>query len=410
MLKIPVYLRNGVYYFHTRIGSKQFKRSLLTSDKRLATIKALQLLNALHMDEFRKFKIDIANGVFESSDENDHRRMMETLDTIDKIGVMRISNPHSEKHSLSKPANKLPSLRLPELVDKFFDLKKQLRPATVTSYRNTVNEFAGFLGNQYLCEIIHSDVTRYQEHLAKINQPRTIDNKMAVLSALFNFAIKQGYYFDKNPAADRMLMSRNDKLKGGYKIFEDIEICSIFRKDYLAIHKEKDPDFYWCIMLGLITGCRISEITSLQVSQVKDVPVPHIKITDSKTLAGVREVPLHQSVYEELKTFLPSKGKIFKYKERLGKGSGNAVGQKFKRYMHEIGVVRDGLVLHSLRKYLNDRMQKKDGVQIEARCQFFGHELENVNATVYATEYSLQDLAKLTLLTQQKVLDMIKFA
>jgi integrase len=413
MLNIPVYPRNGIYYLHTRINGKQVKRSLLTSDKRLATIKALQYLNALYMpfdpDKIRKFNIDIANGIYQADGEDDHRRMIETLDTIGKIGIFKkTQTPPLEAPSCSKPANELPSLRLPELVDKFFNLKKQLKPATATSYRNAANEFAGFLGNPYIYKIGNSDITRYQEHLSKTNHTRTIDNKMGVLSTLFNFAIKQGYYFEDNPAKGRMIMNKKDKARGGYESFENIEISSIYRKDYLQTHKLKDPDFYFCILLGLITGCRISEITSLEVSQIKAEPVPHINIVDSKTMAGVRKVPIPQSVYNELKTFMPAKGKIFKYKDRLGKGSGNAVSQKFKRHMLAIGVLRDKLVFHSLRKYLNHFMLS-EAVQIEARCQFFGHELDNVNVTTYAREYTIQDLAKLALEPQQKILDMIKY-
>lgn len=49
MLRLPIYLRFGSYYLHTRIGCKQFKRCLYTSDKTQAIIRAVKIFEALEM-------------------------------------------------------------------------------------------------------------------------------------------------------------------------------------------------------------------------------------------------------------------------------------------------------------------------------------------------------------------------
>jgi hypothetical protein len=49
MLNLPVYTRNGMYYFHTRIDNHQIKRSLNTKDPQLAMIRASDLLKVIEM-------------------------------------------------------------------------------------------------------------------------------------------------------------------------------------------------------------------------------------------------------------------------------------------------------------------------------------------------------------------------
>ncbi|OQW69538.1 MAG: hypothetical protein BVN34_04280 [Proteobacteria bacterium ST_bin12] len=411
MLKLPVYARNGQYYFHTRYENHQIKRSLNTKDPAIAMIRALELLKVIDMTidlkKIKKYEIDLGRGVFKSNGREDHADMMDALANIDRIGLkVQHTSPPTPKHGgdeLKAPIG----LRLPEVVEKFFNLKKQLKPATALQYKKTVNEFAGYSGNQYISEYDNSDVTRYMDHLATFNEPRTIDNKIGILNTIFNFAIKQGYYFKDNPAAERRLMSKKDRAKGGYGIFEAEEIQQIFKSEYLQTFKQEDPDFYYCILTALVTGARASEITSLEISQLKDVP-PHIVIRDSKTVAGIREIPLPQALYDELKTFATGKTKMFRYLELEGKGSGNAVGKKFKRHLVKLEIIRNKLVLHSLRKFFNNSM-KSEKVPIEARCQMVGHEFENINNTIYSNQFTIKELTDLVNPVQANILKLIKF-
>lgn len=409
MLNIPVYVRNGIYYLHTRINQQQVKRSLNTRDANIAIIRALELLKVIDMaidpDKIKKYEIDLCRGVFKSDGAEDHKNMLEALSNIDKIGVFKkTQSPPAPK---GEPLKSVTGLRLLELLEKFFTLKKNLKPATVMSYKKTVNEFAGFTSNQFITDYDGSDITRYMEHLSTFNEPRTIDGKIGTLNTIFNFAIKQGYYFKDNPASERRLMTKRDRAKTGYAIFEAEEIKEIFKPEYMEIFRNKDTDFYYCILLALITGARASEITSLELSQLKDDP-PHFRIRDSKTVAGIRGIPIPEFLLNELKAYGAGKDKLFRYEQLEGKGTGNAVGKKFKRHMDFLNITRDKLVFHSLRKFCNEFL-KMEGIQIEARCQFLGHELDNVNATTYAREYKLQDLAKLVNPVQLKILELIKY-
>ena len=290
-------------------------------------------------------------------------------------------------------------------------LRTNLKPATVLSYKNTVQEFSAFLKAPFIVDIGVGDVTRYQEFLSvKSNGLRTIDNKVATLRAIFNFAKKQGYYFADNPAQDRKLLTKRDKVKSGYAIFTVEEIKTVYAADFLKTQRKKSPDYTWALTLALVSGCRISEITSLTAKQVrKDQGFLTLSITDSKTLAGIREVPIPIEILEMgFDQFLHGKtGQIFKYKIKNGKGSGNAVGKMFRRHLTSVKIENEKLVFHSLRKFANDYFQK-NGVDFEPRCQFFGHEIDSVNVNYYTNKYTAKQLFELTGKAQLELLNFAK--
>lgn len=401
MLNLPVYLRGTTYYLHTRVYGKQVKRSLGTSDKKTAMIVAGRLLSQLVPMTIKKYEIDLQRGVLKSDGPEDHARMMDALETLGKLNPVR-------PHPPGEPPKEKVGLRLPDVVDKLFQLKKQLKPATALAYKNASNEFAGFINNPIITEIDVGDITRYQEHLSTFNSPNTIDNKTRVLTSIFNFAKTQGYYFKDNPAAGRNLMTAKQKIQSGFDIFESDEIRKIFGNEF-KIQKRKDPDFYYVCLLAVVSGCRVSEITGLVKENLRPNPVPHVKIKDSKTVAGVRSIPIPSNIFEELREFSKyktEKEQIFKYQMRLGKGSGNAVGQKFGRHLDKIGIENDKLVFHSLRKFFNDRCLN-GGVAFEPRCQILGHEVDHVNIGSYSKKFSVEDLEKIISPVQHKILDLI---
>jgi len=317
------------------------------------------------------------------------------------------------KESSLDRATSTKSLTLLELLDKYFLLKK-VKPATVLAHKNTVKEFQTFFKLKcYISDIQVGDITRFQEFLAgKGNVPRTIDGKVGYIKALLNFAIKQGYLLNqKNPAENMSLLTKRQKLSDGYLIFEPEEIKQIFSSEYYREQKKSDPDYYYVLLLGLITGCRISEITSLTKSQfqISEQNNHMIIIRDSKTSAGKREVPLPKELFDDdFKNFIDTKENfIFRYVDRKGKGSGNAVGKKFARHLSELKINRGKLVFHSLRKFLNDYFMKNE-VPYEPRCQFFGHEIESVNVATYSNKFSVDRLAEIVNQQQLKLLWIIK--
>ncbi|QIL78559.1 site-specific integrase [Diaphorobacter sp. HDW4A] len=355
-----------------------------------------------------KYEIDLSRGILKADDPDDHRQMMEALQMMQK--VQQASAPATVPQV---PQDDPTALKLGELLEKFFLLRKQLTQATAIAYRNCITELAKFLKNPPITRITPSDITRYQEFLAeKGNSVRTIDNKISIVRALYNFAKKQGYTRQENPAENRALLTKKQRLKGGYAIFEKEEIELFFKSEFFKEQKNKDKDYTNSVILGLFTGCRIGEITNLKKDQFKISPngVNYITIRDSKTLAGIREVPIHPLVFNRIKDFLDSKtDKVFKYVEKEGKGTGNAVGKKFARNVKGSGITRKKLVFHSLRKFVNNELLK-DKVSLEHRCQLIGHELDNVNVAIYTETLTVDELAETVFPTFEKIYNLVKIS
>lgn len=407
-LSLPIYLLGSSYYLHTRIGGKQVKRSLRTSYKRVAIIRAITLLDSLMRKDLpQKYELDLSRGILKAADDADHARLMQALQAMQQI-------QQAQPQALAPIAAQAPTddptaLKLAELLEKFLLLKK-VTQATAIAYKNCIEEISKFLKNPAITRITASDVTRYQEFLAeKGNGVRTIDNKISIVRAVFNFAVKQGYTRNGNPAQNRALLTKKQRLKGGYAIFEKEEIEQFFNSEFFKEQEEKDPDYTTAVLFGLFTGCRIGEITSLKKDNFKKstTGTNYLVIRDSKTNAGIREVPLHPYLLERISEFLDKKtDKIFKYVEKEGKGTGNAVGKKFARNLESAKITREKLVFHSLRKFVNNELMK-NGVSLENRCQFIGHEIENVNVAIYTNKINVDELAAAILPTLEKFRDLI---
>lgn len=359
-------------------------------------------------DEFnpQKYEIDLSRGILKAEDSEDHQRLMQALQAMQN-GSQPVKTATNEA---IPPADDPTALKLGELLEKFFLLRKQLTQATAISYRNCITELAKFLKNPAITRITSSDITRYQEFLAgKNNSVRTIDNKISIIRSLYNFAKKQGYTREDNPAENRALLTKKQRLKGGYALFEKEEIRAIFNSQFYKEQILKDKDYSVAVIIGLFTGCRIGEITSLKKEQFKisENGTNYIVIRDSKTLAGIREVPLHPAIFNRIKRFVDSKtDKIFKYVEKDGKGTGNAVGKKFARNIESARITRDKLVFHSLRKFVNNELMH-NGVSLENRCQFIGHEIDNVNISVYTKKLNIDELADIVFPTFDNIFKLI---
>ncbi|CAM3699795.1 site-specific integrase [Paracidovorax anthurii] len=401
MLNLPIYLLGSSYYLHTRINGQQVKRSLRTSYKRVAIIRAIALLNTMHkkpdLSELSPYEMDVSKGIFKAEGDEDHKRMMEAIQALKALHAGQPA-PTLAQAPTAPPADDPTALKLGELLEKFL-LLKSVRQATADSYRNTTTELAKFLKNPPITRITPSDLTRYQEHLAKKgNGVRTIDNKISTIRALYNFGKKQGYTRGDNPAENRALLTKKQRLQGGWATFETDEIALLLGSDFFREQRQKDPNYANAVLLGLFTACRVGEITALKKGQFKRSRkgVPYIAIRDSKTQAGIREVPLHPYVYAQiapkLDTLVNVEDKLFKYQERDGKGTGNAVGKMFARNLESARISRDKLVFHSLRKYVNNELMQNN-VSLEHRCQFAGHEIDNVNVAVYTKVIGIDELA-----------------
>lgn len=225
MLGLPIYLLGSSYYLHTRVNGKQVKKSLRTSYKRVAILRAVAFLNSLTMskkptlgdfahllngDPAKTYEIDLSRGILKADGDDDHRQMMEALQAMQKAPQQAPAPATVPQVPQDDPT----ALKLGELLEKFFLLRKQLTQATAIAYRNCITELAKFLKNPPITRVSPSDITRYQEFLAeKGNSVRTIDNKISIVRALYNFAKNKVIQDKITPQKIEPYSQRNKGLK-----------------------------------------------------------------------------------------------------------------------------------------------------------------------------------------------------
>lgn len=143
-----------------------------------------------------------------------------------------------------------------------------------------------------------------------------------------------------------------------------------------------DQQLHDLIAIGMWTGCRIEEICSLKLSEVKD---DRLLITDAKSSAGNRVIPIHPQLAPTLQRLRrdSSDGYVLsgltfnKYGDRS-----NAVGKRFSRLKTKMGF-GGSYVFHSVRKTVATLLENA-GVPENIAADILGHEKQTMTYGLYS--------------------------
>ena len=146
------------------------------------------------------------------------------------------------------------------------------------------------------------------------------------------------------------------------------------------------------ITLGAYTGCRIDELCALKIETVFN---DKIEITDAKTEAGWRTVPIHPHITQTVTRlvdmsedgYLLSGLSFNKYGNRS-----NAIGKRFGRLKKRLGYGTD-YVFHSLRKGFATQLENAN-VPVTVVARLMGHEVEGQTFGNYSDGLALEGLKK----------------
>ncbi|MBW4794305.1 tyrosine-type recombinase/integrase [Pseudomonas tolaasii] len=146
------------------------------------------------------------------------------------------------------------------------------------------------------------------------------------------------------------------------------------------------------IKLGYYTGMRISELCSLRTDNVVNVDgVEMLDVTDSKTPAGIRCVPIHPAisslvirlVEDSRDGFLVVTDFVGKQGDRTG-----ALGKSFGALKTSLGYGGQH-VFHSIRGTTITQLARHD-VPYPMICELVGHKTKTVTFDVYSAGFSAQ--------------------
>ena len=161
-----------------------------------------------------------------------------------------------------------------------------------------------------------------------------------------------------------------------------------FLHDELQKKSNQEPELFHMFQIGIFTGARIEEICLIRT---KDVTENTIRITKSKTEAGVREIPIHSQIsglikslkHKSTDTYLIGNLKI----NRLGQRSA-AIGKKFGRLKNKLGFKKGVHVFHSIRNTVSTLLNQA-GVQESIAADILGHEKKTITYGLYSEGSSM---------------------
>jgi len=194
------------------------------------------------------------------------------------------------------------------------DIKRgrELNGDSRESYHNfIIHQFIPFLHRKKIKDILEIDVpllAKFQNYLLldrHINgkmvlgcKPQTINRNMSIISLIFDHLITEGE-IKTNPCKSLVSLKVKEgdiKITGCYEINA---LKGVFNKKWENIYS------YMLCLLIYTTDMRNSEIEKMQVKDIITFNNIHfIDIPKSKSINGVRIVPLHDFVYKKLLLFI----------------------------------------------------------------------------------------------------------
>lgn len=268
----------------------------------------------------------------------------------------------------------------------FNEWKAQLHLAPKTVERMTKD--VEMLIHKFECleDIQKRSVKQWVDELA--SQGSTLSSNRRVLGSCKSYwkylQSKDHVEAELQPFQGVLAISKTLKTsKASWVPFTALEVVALW-KEAMAKGDQQLADL---IYIAAYTGARIEELCSLKIS---DVTEGALRITESKTEAGKREVPIHSALegaIARLKEgssdgYLISGLSINKYGDRS-----NAIGKRFGRIKKSLGY-SELHVFHSIRKTLVTLLENArvgEGVAAD----IVGHEKQTITFGLYSGGNSL---------------------
>lgn len=280
---------------------------------------------------------------------------------------------------------------------RWLDRKKQeIGLSTHEKYCASLKEFCthiGKLADESLSEVTPGIISKWRDKLAEGVSPSTVNGYLKALKAAMNDAEREGLIAE-SPAANIKNMVMTKALKAasgaGRRAFTESEL-----KKVSAVIPE-DSEWRGMFLAGLYTGQRLSDIATMQKSEVKGGWWRFVAKKTGETRAVPLAKPLADWIDKHIKK-TPGP-RVFPASNRAVENSKGRVGtlsNQFHRFLADAGLVErrshdsrgigrkgkrspGGLSFHYLRHTTNSLL-KAAGVQESVAMDFVGHESEQIS-------------------------------
>ena len=230
----------------------------------------------------------------------------------------------------------------------------------------------------------------------------TVNKHLSWCSSFYEWSINHGYS-NINPFKG-LKLKRKVSPKDERDRFSEKDLKKIFQKEnyihFTNIEKGR-YELYWVPLIGVFSGLRLGEITSLYLSNIREIGGNHrnkrwcFDILEEpnrpdkhlKTLSSRRIVPIHETLLklgliefiELLKKKDPNRERLFQelpYRE----GNYNQNVSRFfnYRYLPNLGLKTDKKNFHSFRHTVSDHLKQK-GIEPHFINELLGHSTGNID-------------------------------
>jgi integrase len=229
----------------------------------------------------------------------------------------------------------------------------------------------------------------------------TLNKYLSSASTLFKYALQHGL-MDINPAEG--LTVKSSKRADEYRdVFSEADLEKLFRSSQYLEDTHRSGYAFWLPILALYTGCRLEELAQLHLDDIRmqdDVWVLDINSEGEKKVksrAGIRLVPLHSFLVDDLKFAQyagklreQGHGRLFPELTRGRDGFGMIPSKWFARYKRQCGMVEGARKkdFHSFRHTFINALKQDRTVDNVMISELVGHEVESITMGRYGKRYS----------------------
>lgn len=383
------------------LGKSRFKKTLKTGDKRVAIQRARRIIaewwdeinlarakTGLKLDDAIKEAL-IWNKELESTASDLDREILESVlddqaeDLLKRYGEKKAQDIY--KIALGKATPIAPLI--PEWESY---IQKRINSKTVTLYVADVSRFTKEFTT-------FEKITKrgIREWLWSLKAPNgefiTDSTQSRILNGLSNFWkwCQNIKYCVAEEATNPFLNIPLSKSTTTRKIlpYEPLELMTIASK----AKENEDTELYKLIMFASYTGARIEELCSIKVEHVLD-NYSYFRIIDSKTDAGIRDVPIHSKLKPLIKEMCANadeNGYLIKSTAKNQHGSrSDPLGKRFGRLKTSLGYTKSHN-FHSIRHTLATLLENA-GIPENISSDIVGHEKKTMTYGLYSGGTSMK--------------------
>jgi len=377
---LRLYKVRQTFYYRRRHKQKLFRISLRTKNLKVA-LHRKRLIDLIEGEELFKLKTEDYEMVFEYDTAEELETYLklaqETQEKIqEKKNLYLAVNSRVEKQA-EKDFGKY--LNFIDLEFKFVEAKKKadkVSPATYRAYASTFKKLAEYFYKKEVSNILIEDYEDFRDFLAKKHElkNKTINNHITYTSKFLDFAVSRKLIKENNLKGIESLKEEDvDKDN-----FTDEDIANIFAYEY----EQSIKDYFTIAAYSGMRSGEIHQLANKDIIKEKDMYIFDIK--DSKTKAGLRKVPIHQDILEQvLKMDFP----IFKNKTK------DAAQKTLNRRLYKVIDKDSTKSFHTFRATFVEKAVNAHPDKIAVVQEIVGHsknEKDKLTIDTYAKGFALK--------------------